>query len=327
MTMTHNQLKIKLETFKDPRNGKTFKELNAVKGLIINKDGVVDLRIELENPNDPNLRKLKLEITKLIKIDLGFKGLRLDFIDKARSFINKNKNDFKYLAILSGKGGVGKTTVTVELAKALQRKGLRIGVIDSDIFGASIPSLLGLKGKKIGGTQEMLQPVISEEGIAVVSTAFLIDEDQALIWRAPLIQNVLDYFFNKTLWDKNLDLILIDMPPGTGDVLIDVLEMSSKNLESILVTTPDLNAASVALKSGIAIQKVKLELVGVVENMSYLFQNGKKVELFGRGGGDYVANKLSVPMLQEIPLAEKNSSEFKEAFDELAETIRAIVGV
>ena len=314
--ITHKQLQIAIEAVKIKDT--TLGAINAVKGLVINPDGIVylELAISIDLTREEE-RALKAEITKLIKIDYAFNGLKLAFVstDEKKEFCQKQ---FKYLLVLSGKGGVGKSTTAYYIAEGLQAKGYKIGLIDADIFGASIPQLASLTGKKLQGRKELIIPQLTESGIQVVSTNFMVEEGEALIWRAPLIQNVLEYFFKKTLWDNDLDLIVIDMPPGTGDILIDVMNYTKDNLNAVIVTTPDSSAAKIALKSGNAITKVGGNIIGVIENMSY-FEVGKHKEyLFGQGGGADIAKTLSTALLAQIPLYKKYEPKI---YDELVDDI------
>lgn len=326
MKMTHQQLKIKIESLVDPRTNKTLKSLNAVKGLIIeNKSDTVVLRLELNEPTDSKLRPLKQLIAKLIKIELGFKGLKLDIVEAKNKPATKQR---KYLAILSGKGGVGKTTIASNLAIKLQQQGFKIGLMDCDIFGASVAGNLDIPHQRHQARDEQIIPIKAPSGVEVVSASFLIDPDEAVVLRAPMVSDLLKHFFEKTLWSDDLDLIVIDMPPGTGDVLIDVMHLADKNLEAILVTTPDQTASQIALKSGYALLKKNITVMGVVENMSYLtLPNGERNFVFGQGGGELISEKLGVIILEQIPLAAKTTPEFQNAISGLATTVKTLLEI
>ena len=305
--ITHKQLEIALYAINF--NNQKLKDIAAIKKLVINPDGVVQLDITIKKELPPlEVKKLKTEITKLVKLDYAFNGLKLDVLsEEKKEFCQKQ---FKYLLVLSGKGGVGKSTTAYYIAQGLQQQGYKIGLIDADIFGASIPQLAGLNGQKLQGKNELIIPQLTQSGIQVVSTNFMVDEGEALIWRAPLIQNVLDYFFKKTLWDNDLDLIVIDMPPGTGDILIDVMNYTKDNLNAVIVTTPDNSAAKIALKSGSAITKVGGNIIGIIENMAYFDTGNSKEYIFGQGGGEEIARLLSTKLLAQIPLYKKYSPKF-----------------
>ena len=305
--ITHKQLEIALYPINF--NNQKLKDIAAIKKLVINPDGVVQLDITIKKELPPlDLKKLKTEITKLVKLDYAFNGLKLDVLsEEKKEFCQKQ---FKYLLVLSGKGGVGKSTTAYYIAQGLQQQGYKIGLIDADIFGASIPQLAGLNGQKLQGKNELIIPQLTQSGIQVVSTNFMVDEGEALIWRAPLIQNVLDYFFKKTLWDNDLNLIVIDMPPGTGDILIDVMNYTKDNLNAVIVTTPDNSAAKIALKSGSAITKVGGNIIGIIENMAYFDTGNSKEYIFGQGGGEEIARLLSTKLLAQIPLYKKYNPKF-----------------
>lgn len=206
----------------------------------------------------------------------------------------------RFLAIASGKGGVGKSTVTVNTAIALSRAGKRVGVIDADIYGYSIPNMLGItdKPRKINNR---IQPV-ERCGIHVISTGFFVDSNSPVIWRGPMLGKMLSTFLNEVEWPE-LDYLLIDLPPGTGDVALYVHQNIPQCAE-IIVTTPHSTASFVAERAGAMAQQTQHHIVGVVENMSYFEDDyGKKHYLFGKGGGAHLAELLHTSMLAQIPIS------------------------
>jgi ATP-binding protein involved in chromosome partitioning len=211
----------------------------------------------------------------------------------------------KVYAIASGKGGVGKSSVTANLAAAMAADGLRVGVLDADIHGFSIPRMLGVTTKPTR-VDDMLLPPISHE-VKVVSIGMFAPEGKAVVWRGPMLHRALEQFLSDVFWG-DLDVLLLDLPPGTGDIAISVAQLLPGS-EIVVVTTPQLAAAEVAERAGLVATQTEQDVVGVVENMAWLTQpDGSRLELFGSGGGDAVAAGLSkalgheVPVLAQVPL-------------------------
>jgi ATP-binding protein involved in chromosome partitioning len=208
----------------------------------------------------------------------------------------------RVIAVASGKGGVGKSTVTVNLAAALARGGSQVGVLDADVYGFSVPRMLGVHGRPTM-IDQMLIP-LEVAGIRVISIGFLLpSEEEAVIWRGPLLHKTLTTFINEVHWGPDLDYLLIDLPPGTGDVSITIAQTLPQS-HMLLVTTPQVAAAQVARRAARMAEKVNMEVVGIVENMSYFLPaaGAEPVYVFGRGGGAALARELEVPLLGEIPL-------------------------
>ncbi|NUT38128.1 MAG: Mrp/NBP35 family ATP-binding protein [Hamadaea sp.] len=208
-------------------------------------------------------------------------------------------------AVASGKGGVGKSSVTVNLAAALARKGLSVGVIDADIYGHSVPRMLGADGRPTQ-VEDMIMPPQSH-GVKVISIGMFTAGNAAVVWRGPMLHRALQQFLADVYWG-DLDVLLLDLPPGTGDVAISLAQLLP-NAEILVVTTPQQAAAEVAERAGAIALQTHQRIVGVVENMSYLeLPTGERMELFGAGGGQTVADSLTrligapVPLLGQIPL-------------------------
>jgi ATP-binding protein involved in chromosome partitioning len=205
----------------------------------------------------------------------------------------------RVVGIASGKGGVGKSSVTVNLAIALTKQGQRVGIMDADVWGFSIPKMLGVE-RAPSVLEDLLIPPVAH-GVAVMSMDFFVDPDQAVVWRGPMLHKALEQFLVDVYWG-DIDYLLIDMPPGTGDVSISISQYLP-NSEIVVVTTPQPAAQRVAIKAGLMAAKVDQEVVGVIENMSWFTgDDGKRYELFGAGGGTAVATDLDVPFLGQIPL-------------------------
>jgi ATP-binding protein involved in chromosome partitioning len=206
----------------------------------------------------------------------------------------------KFIAVASGKGGVGKSTVTVNLAVALAREGKKVGIIDADIYGFSVPDMMGIEQRPVVIDQTILP--VERFGVKVMSMGFFVEDNAPVVWRGPMLGKMLRNFFSEVHWGE-LDYLLLDLPPGTGDVALDVHQLIPQSKE-ILVTTPHATAAFVAARAGaMALHATKHELLGVVENMAW-YQNkyGEREYVFGRGGGEKLAKELNIELLAQIPL-------------------------
>ncbi|NGZ78041.1 Mrp/NBP35 family ATP-binding protein [Saccharibacillus alkalitolerans] len=203
-----------------------------------------------------------------------------------------------FISVASGKGGVGKSTVAVNLAVALARMGKKVGLIDADIYGFSVPDMMGIEeGPEV--VDGMLQPV-ERFGVKVMSMGFFIRENNPVVWRGPLLGRMLRQFFEETEWGE-IDYMLLDLPPGTGDIALDVHQMLPQS-KQVIVTTPHGTAAFVAARAGAMALQTGHEILGVVENMAYYEKNGERDYVFGRGGGGRLAETLHTELLAQIPL-------------------------
>ncbi|OXM15032.1 Mrp/NBP35 family ATP-binding protein [Paenibacillus herberti] len=206
----------------------------------------------------------------------------------------------EFIAIASGKGGVGKSTVTVNLAVALARKGKRVGLVDADIYGFSVPDMMGIE-ERPEVVDGRIQP-IERFGVKVISMGFFVEDNSPIVWRGPMLGRMLRNFFQEVEWG-GLDYLLLDLPPGTGDVALDVHQILPQSKE-IIVTTPHATAAFVAARAGAMALQTEHEILGVVENMSYYLNpsTGEKEYVFGKGGGARLAENLHTDLLAQIPL-------------------------
>jgi ATP-binding protein involved in chromosome partitioning len=208
-------------------------------------------------------------------------------------------NRTRVLGINSGKGGVGKSSVTVNLAVALAQRGHQVAVLDADVYGFSVPKMLGIEEDPTSLEDLIIPPVA--HGVGVISTGFFVGDDQAVIWRGPMLHKALQQFLVDVWWGE-LDYLLIDMPPGTGDVALSMSQYIPRS-EVYIVTTPQAAAQRVAQRTAAMAAKVNLALRGVIENMSWFTgDDGKRYEIFGQGGGQELADRLDVPLLGQIPL-------------------------
>ena len=245
----------------------------------------------------------------------------------------RDESNTRIIAVVSGKGGVGKSTVAVNLAYALDRAGHSVEILDADVYGSSIPVMLGSLGKPnvVGG---VIFPIESPQGLKFISMGNFVNEGQAIIWRAPIVNKALTQLMRDVYWDEP-EFIIVDMPPGTGDVALTVAQMIPK-AEALVVTTPQSDAARVAVKAGKMAIQAHLKVVGVVENMGYAQcpECGEELRIFGGDGGERVAGELGSKVLGRIPIVpdatgEPGRSVFEEgsspaqAFEEMATALAA----
>lgn len=232
------------------------------------------------------------------------KMVRGDAADPVIPFAEPDSTTRVY-AVASGKGGVGKSSVTVNLAVSLQRRGLKVGVIDADIYGHSIPHMMGSTDRP-HQVDEMIMP-LQAHGVKLISIGHFVGDNSPVVWRGPMLHRAIQQFLGDVFWG-DLDILLLDLPPGTGDVAISVAQLVP-NAELLIVTTPQAAAAEVAERAGSISQQTRQRIGGVIENMSWMeMPDGSKNEIFGSGGGQLVADRLSkisgseIPLLGQIPL-------------------------
>ena len=216
---------------------------------------------------------------------------------------NPHNNIKKVIGVMSGKGGVGKSTVTTLFAKELNKLGYKVGIMDADITGPSIPRLMGMKDEKAMGDGENIYPVVSKEGIKVISLNLLIDdENEPVIWRGPVVGGAVKQFWEDVIWG-DLDFLLIDMPPGTGDVPLTVFQ--SLPLDGIIiVTSPQELVGMIVSKAVNMAKKMDVDIIGIVENMSYVKcpDCDKKIYMFGKSHSQEVADRYQLPLLGQLPI-------------------------
>jgi ATP-binding protein involved in chromosome partitioning len=206
------------------------------------------------------------------------------------------------ICIASGKGGVGKSSVTANLAAALAAQGRNVGVLDADVWGYSQPRMLGLGAQRPHvNAERKLVPLIAQDSIKVMSIGFFIEQDAAVVWRGPMLHKALQQFLEDVEWGE-LDYLLIDLPPGTGDVSMTIAQLLPQ-AKMLIVTTPQAVAQKVARRSAEMAAKLKLEVIGVIENMAaFVTPDGDRFAIFGEGGGQLLAEELEVPLLGKVPL-------------------------
>ncbi len=302
--ITIEELKQKIGAIVDPSRSRPLSHYDAIKHIGIDNDseGVV-LLIEVGKKNPETTKALTRSIAQIVKLELGFKSLVVDYEQARPKSLTKT---VRIIGVVSGKGGVGKSTVTANLAYAMTAMGKKVGVVDADIYGANMPKIFECEQKELNGTEDQKLYPVEIDGIQMVSTEFLVEPDRALMWRGPMLGKVLKVFFEDTIWSRELDYLLIDLPPGTGDVMMDVKNFVP-DAKMLVVTTPHPNASHIAIKAGFAAKSLKQDILGVVENMSYFETGGEKHNIFGKGGGEIVADKLTVPFLGQIPIGQPTS--------------------
>lgn len=309
-----------LNPVKDPFLHTSLAETGGIVEVKINEEKRhVSVKLAISKPNTAEQLQLQQEIVAILKrngartVGLRFEQLPEDVIRKYQpvaeeddSILGRSKQPH-YIAIASGKGGVGKSTVTVNLAVSLARLGKKVGIIDADIYGFSVPDMMGIEDRPIVRNEKIYPP--ERFGVKVISMGFFVEDNSPIIWRGPMLGKMLNNFFKEVEWG-DLDYLLLDLPPGTGDVALDVHELLP-TCNEIIVTTPHPTAAFVAARAGQMALRTNHTILGVVENMAY-FQSeetGKKEYVFGRGGGDKLAEVLQTKVLGRLSLQQPYEEE------------------
>jgi ATP-binding protein involved in chromosome partitioning len=307
--VSKEQLKERIETMIDPTCNKPLKETGGVKYVGIDDEtGRAVLVIALTKKDNDEAKQFKLQLTKLIKLELGFTGLKLELEElnpKEKGTVLDKEKNVRYIGVASGKGGVGKSTVAANLAVTLAKLGHKVGIIDADIYGPSIPSVMEIPVALPKGTKEEKIIPFEKFNVQVISAAFFVEDNKPLMWRGPMLHRMLEHFFYDVKWADDIEYIIVDLPPGTGDVALDIQSLVPQ-CEIIVVTTPHPTASNIAVKAGFGAKQLKHELLGVVENMSHYVNPINKQEefIFGKGGGEEVAKQLNVPLLGQIPIGQ-----------------------
>ena len=304
-----------IEAVEDPEIHRTLGELQMVRGLDVDDDGNVSTLVALTIPGCPLKDRLESDITTAAAAVDGVGHVSVEFTsmnDEERAAlvteirgegraitVGQAGTGTRVIAISSGKGGVGKSSVTANLGVALARLGKTVGVIDADVWGFSVPRMLGIDRQPTVIDETLLPPEI--HGVRVMSMDYFVQPDQAVIWRGPMLHKAMEQFLADVHWGDP-DYLLIDMPPGTGDIAISLSQFLPR-AQAIVVTTPQITAQRVAKRAGLMALKVNQEIMGVVENMSWFTGNdGVRYPIFGEGGGTALAEELEVPLLGQIPL-------------------------
>jgi ATP-binding protein involved in chromosome partitioning len=311
----------------DPELGSDIVELGMVPGAKVRPDGTVVVTVALTTAGCPLRAQLQRDVKARVGSLPGVTGVELAWteldaegkrraMDRARFNIANREEQTsiasttRVVAIASGKGGVGKSSVTVNVAAALAARGLTVGVLDADIWGFSVPRMLGVDGPlsgRVEGERKMMIPLERKIGDAggslrIVSMGFLSGEQDALMWRGLILNRAVQHFLQDVDWGDDLDYLLIDMPPGTGDVQMGVAKLVPRT-EVLVVTTPALAAQKVASRAVSMARKNFLRVAGIIENMSaFVCDHGERYPLFGSGGGEALAAEAGAPLLGQVPL-------------------------
>src|SRR5690242_1626735 len=313
---TQEQVTEALRAVIDPELRRDIVELEMVRSIDVHPNGVVDVMVSLTTPGCPIRSHFQTGVDAAVRKLDGVSGVNISFdvlSDQEKSALGRKLGRGalpegalamvnNIICIGSGKGGVGKSSVTANLAASLVADGKRVGVLDADVWGYSQPRMLGVGGERPKvNAERKLMPITAAEGIQVMSIGFFVDQDSAVVWRGPMLHKALQQFLEDVDWGE-LDYLLIDLPPGTGDVSMTLAQLLPQ-AKFLIVTTPQPVAQKVARRSAEMATKLKLEIAGVIENMSgFVTPGGERFQIFGEGGGQLLAEQLEVPLLGKVPL-------------------------
>jgi len=312
---TNDQIRGALERVIDPELRKSIVELGMLRSIEISEAGEVDVMVSLTTPGCP-IRNHFVEavsreagaVAGVTTVNVAFDVLSSSEKASLQKSLGRSSLPAGALAqvanvicVGSGKGGVGKSTLTANLAAALTADGKRVGVLDADVWGYSIPRMFGLGGERPPVSPERKIIPMQAHGVKVMSIGFFVEEDAAVVWRGPMLHKALTQFLEDVAWGE-LDYLLVDLPPGTGDVSMTLAQLLPQ-AQFVIVTTPQPTAQKVARRAAQMAGKVNLEIAGIVENMAgFTTPSGERFQLFGEGGGQALADELDVPLLGKVPL-------------------------
>jgi ATP-binding protein involved in chromosome partitioning len=314
---TRDQITEKLRAVIDPELRRSIVELEMVRSIEIGEDGAVQVVVSLTTPGCPIRSHFERAVTDKVSelpgvtsVAVGFDVLSPDEKQGLVSKLGRNRlpqgalaNVKNVVCVASGKGGVGKSTLTANLAAALAVDGHRSAALDADVWGYSIPRMLGVEGRPMVSPERKILPIEAGGGVKVMSIGFFVDGDSAVVWRGPMLHKAIQQFLEDVDWGE-LDYLLIDLPPGTGDVSMTLAQLLPQ-AKVLLVTTPQPAAQKVAFRAAEMARKFDLEILGVAENMSgFTTPSGERFTIFGEGGGQLLADELDVPLLGKLPLEE-----------------------
>lgn len=303
--VTQEQVIDALRPVNDPEIGRSLVDLGMIKEVRID-DGAVLVHVELTTPACPLRGQIESDVRSAVAAHPGVREVKVEFSSRVRAsgagMANREPLEGvkNIIAVASGKGGVGKSTVAVNMAIALAQDGASVGLLDADVYGPSIPIMMGVQHRPMMRNNKIVP--LDVYGVKIMSIGFLIDPDKALIWRGPLVSQLINQFLNDVDWGQ-LDYLVIDLPPGTGDVQLTLVQRIPLS-GAVIVTTPQDVALADAVKGLAMFQEVKTTILGIVENMSYFIcpNCGEQTEIFGVGGGERTATRHGVPLLGRIPL-------------------------
>src|SRR3954452_1094491 len=307
-----------LESVIDPELRRNIVELDMVRSVDVHENGVVDVMVSLTTPGCPIRNHFQTGVANAVRALDGVTAVNVSFdvlTDQQKATLQQKLGRggglpsgalaqvANVLCVGSGKGGVGKSTLTANLAAALTTEGKKVGVLDADVWGYSIPRMFGLGNERPAvSAARKIVPLEAAGGIKVMSIGFFMNEaDQAVVWRGPMLHKALTQFLEDVDWGE-LDYLLIDLPPGTGDVSMTLAQLLPQ-AKFVIVTTPQPTAQKVARRAAEMAKKVDLEIAGIVENMAcFVTPGGERFPMFGEAGGQALADELDVPLLGSVPL-------------------------
>ena len=312
---TKEQISRALESVIDPELHRSIVELDMVRSIELSANGVVDVTVSLTTPGCPIKGHFQGAVAQAVSALEGVTHVNVyfDVLSDAQKAALQHKlgraslpagalaQVANVICVGSGKGGVGKSTLTANMAAALAAEGATVGVLDADVWGYSIPRMYGLGATRPAVSAERMIIPLQAHGVKVMSIGFFVEEDAAVVWRGPMLHKALTQFLQDVDWGA-LDYLLVDLPPGTGDVSMTLAQLLPQ-ARFLIVTTPQATAQKVARRAAQMAHKVQLEIAGVVENMSsFTTPAGERFEIFGEGGGAELAEELDVPLLGKVPL-------------------------
>ena len=314
---TKDQITEKLRAVIDPELRRSIVELGMVRSIEVKEGGRVEVVVSLTTAGCPIRNHFQQAVADQVRsldgvstVEVGFDVLSDEEKGNLQQTLGRGKLPEGALAqvknvicVASGKGGVGKSTMTANLAAALQAEGRSAGALDCDVYGYSIPRMLGINRKPEVSAERKIIPPQAPSGVKVMSIGFFVEQNSAVVWRGPMLHKAIQQFLEDVAWDE-LEYLLLDLPPGTGDVSMTLAQLLPQ-AKFVIVTTPQPAAQSVASRAAEMAAKVDLEVLGVIENMSgFTTPEGERFTIFGEGGGQLLADELDVPLLGKVPLAE-----------------------
>ena len=317
-TPTKEQITEALKAVIDPELRRSIVELGMVRSVQIADDGRVDIVVSLTTPGCPIRSHFQTAVSERVAALEGVTGVGVGFDvlsneEKGRITQSLGRQRLpegalaqvkNVVCVASGKGGVGKSTLTANLAAALAADGHTSGALDCDVYGYSIPRMLGVNSKPEVSAERKIIPLTGPTGVKVMSIGFFLEENAAVVWRGPMLHKAIQQFLEDVDWG-DLDYLLLDLPPGTGDVSMTLAQLLPQ-AKILIVTTPQPAAQSVASRAAEMAEKVDLELLGAIENMSgFTTPDGQRVTIFGEGGGQLLADELDIPLLGKVPLSQE----------------------
>jgi ATP-binding protein involved in chromosome partitioning len=315
---TKEQITQALTAVIDPELRRSIVELGMVRSIEIGAGGQVDVVVSLTTPGCPIRSHFQQAVAEQVGRLEGVSGVAVDFdvlSDEEKGRLQQSLGRQRLpegalaqvkniVCVASGKGGVGKSTMTTNLAAALKAEGQATGALDCDVYGYSIPRMLGVNRKPEVNAERKIVPLSGPAGIKVMSIGFFLEDNAAVVWRGPMLHKAIQQFLEDVDWGE-LDYLLLDLPPGTGDVSMTLAQLLPQ-AKVLIVTTPQPAAQTVARRAAEMAGKVDLELLGVIENMSgFTAPDGQRFAIFGEGGGQLLADELGVPLIGKVPLSEE----------------------